>query len=57
MVGVIDIVATNHFSIQQYNKYKIMKIKYTPRSTGRVNHQKLINILQNYLKGDTNKTK
>ena len=55
MVGVQ--VVTNHSLTRQYNKYKIMKIKYTPRSTGKVNHQKLINILQNYLKGDKNKTK
>jgi hypothetical protein len=34
-----------------------MKIKYTNRPKGRVNQQKLISILQNYLKGGTNKTK
>jgi hypothetical protein len=34
-----------------------MKVKYTNRSKGRVNQQKLISILQNYLKGGTNKTK
>lgn len=34
-----------------------MKIKHTNRPKGRVNQQKLISILQNYLKGGTNKTK